>query len=73
MSRRVVKITIGPKGEILVNNAGNADEARILKELSELAQLLSGDPLAVKIEKHVHSHGTAHEHTHEHTEVGAGG
>ena len=67
MSKRQIKVTIEPDGNIKFNNAGNADEARILKELSELAEILSGNPKAVEVEKHVHSHATAHDHTHQHT------
>jgi hypothetical protein len=64
MPKRQIKVQILPDGQIKFDNAGNPDEQRILKELAELAQLLAGDPEAVKIEKHVHTHATAHTHTH---------
>jgi hypothetical protein len=62
MAKRQIKIKILPDGQIKIDNAGNPDEQRILKELEELAQVLNGDPKAVTIEKHVHTHATAHTH-----------
>lgn len=60
--KRQVKITINPDGAIQINNAGNPDEQRILKELEELAKILTGESQGFKIEKHVHTHATAHAH-----------
>ena len=60
--KRQIKVKIEDNGEVKFDNSGNSDEKRILAELAELAKELSGDPKAVKIEKHVHSHGTAHSH-----------
>ena len=68
--KRQVKITINPDGTIRINNAGNPDEQRILKELEELAAVLSGNPKSFEVEKHVHTHATAHTHTHTHTGSG---
>lgn len=65
IKKREIKVKIGKDGTINFDNSVNPDEARILKELAELAQLLSGDPKAVKIEKHVHIHGSGHAHSHE--------
>lgn len=70
IQKREIRITITDDGEIKLDNAGNPDEQRILKELAELAQILSGDPAGVKIEKHVHAHG-GHTIVHDHSEVGA--
>jgi hypothetical protein len=64
--KRQIKVKIATDGTINFDNSTNPDEARILKELAELAQMLSGDPKAVKIEKHVHTHANGHTHTHEH-------
>lgn len=68
IKKREIRVKIMPDGEIKFDNAGNPDEQRILKELAELAELLTGNPQAVRIEKHVHTHATAH--THDHTHVG---
>lgn len=65
MAKRQIKVQILPDGEMKINNAGNPDEKRILDELAELAQLLSGDKKAFEVEKHVHTHG-GHAHTHQH-------
>lgn len=62
MQKRVIKVKISDDGTINFDNSQNLDEARILKELAELAAMLSGDSQAVKIEKHVHQHGHAHSH-----------
>lgn len=67
--KRQIKVKISADGTISFDNSINSDEQQILKELAELAQLLSGDPKAVKIEKHVHQHGHAHGHTHEENHV----
>lgn len=69
MQKRVIKVKIGKDGTINFDNSQNPDEARILKELEELAKLLSGDPKAVKIEKHVHAHGHGNAHSHDHVHV----
>ncbi|MBI5954385.1 MAG: hypothetical protein HY865_22235 [Chloroflexi bacterium] len=61
-TKRQIKVQILLNGEIKFDNSQNPDEARILKELAELAAMLSGDPQAVKIEKHVHQHGHVHSH-----------
>ena len=63
MAKRQIKVEILPDGTIKFDNAGNPDEKRIMKELQELAQLLSGDPQKLVIEKHVHTHATTHTHT----------
>ena len=62
MTKRTVKVKIEKDGTFRINNAGNSDEARILRELSELAAILSGDKAAFEIEAHVHTHATAHTH-----------
>jgi len=59
---RKIKVKINPDGSIQFNNAGNPDENRILKELSELAEMLNGQPEGFKIEAHTHNHLTAHTH-----------
>lgn len=59
---RKIKVTVSESGEIRFNNEGNPDEKRILRELSELAQMLTGDPRGFKVEAHVHTHLTAHTH-----------
>lgn len=67
MAKKQIKFEIMTDGMIKFDNTGNpGDEAAILKELAELAEYLSGDPKAVKIEKHVHkhAHGVTHEHQH---------
>lgn len=69
MQKRVIKVKIAKDGTVNFDNAGNPDEQRILKELAELAKLLSGDEKAVKIEKHVHTHGHNHTHSHESGEI----
>ncbi|MBK8467723.1 MAG: hypothetical protein IPL32_18065 [Chloracidobacterium sp.] len=69
MKKREIKVTIEADGTIKFDNSVNPDEQRILKELEELAKLLSGDPKAVKIEKHVHQHGHGHAHSHDHVHV----
>jgi len=63
--KRQIKITISETGEMSIDNAGNPDEAKILDELGELAQLLNGDKGGFKVEKHVHTRG-GHSHTHVH-------
>ncbi len=68
--KRQIKVKISADGTISFDNSINSDEQKILKELAELAQLLNGDPQAVKIEKHVHQHGHAHGHAHDHIHVG---
>lgn len=60
MQTRTIKVNISADGTINFDNAGNPDEQRILKELAELAKLLSGDEKAVKIERHVHIHDHNH-------------
>lgn len=60
---RKIKVQVLEDGTIKFDNAGNPDEKRILSELGELAQLLTGDPAGFKIEAHVHNHLTAHVHT----------
>lgn len=62
IQKREIRVTIKDDGEIKFDNDGNPDEQRILKELAELAKLLSGDEKAVKIERHVHTHGHGHTH-----------
>jgi hypothetical protein len=64
MGKRVIKATINPDGTVQINNAGNPDVERILRELGDLAKVLTGDSKGFEIEKHVHTHATAHEHTH---------
>lgn len=67
MAKRQIIVTIDPEtAEIRVNNAGNPDEALILKELADLSKVLNGDKAGFKIEEHVHTHG-GHAHTHIHT------
>lgn len=61
--KRTITVTILEDGTIKINNAGNPDEKRILKELAELAKVLTGDEKNLEIEKHVHTHATAHTHT----------
>ncbi len=63
MAKRIIKIKIAADGTFDVNNAGNPDEARILKELEELAKLANGSGTGFKVEQHVHTHATAHAHT----------
>ncbi len=70
--KRTIKVKILPDGTFDVNNAGNPDEARILKELAELAEMANGNKAGFKIEQHVHSHGTAHTHYHDHQHTGSG-
>ena len=70
MQKRVIKVKISADGTINFDNSQNPDESRILQELAELAAMLSGDPQAVKIEKHVHQHGHGHAHSHDHVHVG---
>ncbi len=65
--KRTIKVTINSQGEMSINNAGNPDEARILKELEELAQLANGSKTGYKVEQHTHSHATAHDHDHVHS------
>lgn len=65
MAKRQIKITITPQGQLKIDNAGNPDEKRILDELAELAELLTGDKKGFQVEQHVHSHG-GHNHTHQH-------
>lgn len=67
--KRQVKITFNPDGTIQINNAGNPDEKRILSELAELAEVLTGKRDGFEVEQHVHSHG--HTHTQDHTHAGA--
>ncbi len=67
MAKRQIKITISPTGDIQVDNAGNPDEQRILDELSELAEFLTGDPEGFQVEQHVHTHGHEHAVDHQHT------
>lgn len=66
MQTRTIKVKIGADGTINFDNSQNPDADRIMKELRELAELLSGDPQAVKIEKHVHQHGHVHGHARDH-------
>ncbi len=70
MGTRIIRVKISQTGEFDVNNAGNPDEARILKELELLAELANGSRTGYKIEQHVHTHATAHTHDHEHTGTG---
>ena len=67
MAKRTIKVKIDQQGNFDINNAGNPDEARILKELELLAELANGNAAGYKIEKHVHTHATAHTHEHQHT------
>jgi hypothetical protein len=60
MAKRQIKVQILPGGQVSFNNAGNPDEKRILAELAELAQLISGDAGAFKVEKHEHTLGHSH-------------
>ncbi len=69
-TKRTIKIKINSLGEMSVNNAGNPDEARILKELAELAELANGSKTGFKVEQHVHTHDTAHTHDHDHIHAG---
>ena len=69
-AKRQIKVKIAADGTINFDNSQNPDEARILKELAEIADMVSGDPQAVKIEKHVHQHGHGHAHSHDHVHVG---
>ena len=62
--KRTVTVTILPDGTIKINNQGNPDEKLILKELGELAKVLTGSDKNFEVEKHVHTHATAHAHTH---------
>lgn len=64
--KRQIKVQILPTGEIKFDNAGNPDEKRILAELGELAELLTGNQAGFEIEQHVHTHATAHTHEHQH-------
>jgi hypothetical protein len=59
---RKIKVQVAENGEIKFDNAGNPDEKRILRELGELAQLLTGDAGGFAVEAHVHTHLTAHVH-----------
>lgn len=65
MAKRQIRVTILPTGEMKIDNTGNPDEQRILAELGELAELLTGDKKGLEVEQHVHSHG-GHNHTHQH-------
>jgi len=65
MQKRVIKVKIAKDGIVNFDNSLNPDEQRILKELAELAKLLSGDEKGVNIEKHVHIHGHGHTHSHD--------
>jgi len=60
MAKRTIKVQVLPGGEVKINNAGNPDEKRIIAELAELAEMLSGDPKGFKVEQHVHTHGHSH-------------
>lgn len=68
--KRQIKVKILPTGELKIDNSGNPDEERIKSELADLAQVLTGNGLNFKIEKHVHTHLTAHTHTHTHNHAG---
>ena len=72
MAKRQIKVQILPTGELKFDNSTNPDEKRILDELGELAELLTGEKTRFKVEQHVHKHGHGHEHTHDHQHVGGG-
>ena len=50
-TKRTIKVKINKLGEMAVDNTGNPDEARILKELAELAELANGSKTGFKVEK----------------------
>ncbi len=62
MAKRQFKVEILEDGTLKIDNAGNPDEKRIIREIEELALLLTGDPKKYVIEKHVHTHANAHTH-----------
>ncbi len=62
MVKRIIKVKIARDGSMSINNAGNPDEARILKELEFLSELANGNAAGYKIEKHTHTHATGHTH-----------
>lgn len=66
-TKRKIIVKISPDGQLSFDNSKNPDAKRIMDELSELAELLTGDPQAFTIEKHVHTAG--HAHTHEDGQV----
>ena len=61
--KRQIKIEILPDGTLKIDNAGNPNSDRIIKEIEKLALMLTGDPKNYVIEQHVHTHATAHSHT----------
>lgn len=67
MAKRQIRVTITDEGEIKIDNAGNPDEQKILAELAELAEFVTGDKAGFKVEKHTHG---AHSHTHEVQHIG---
>lgn len=69
MEKRQIIVEIDDEGNIVVNNSANPNEQQILKELSELSELLNGDKAGFKVEKHTHTHG-GHAHVHVHTNTG---
>lgn len=69
MAKRQIIVEVDDDGNIVVNNSANPDERLILKELSELSELLNGDKAGFKVEEHVHKHG-GHAHVHVHTNTG---
>lgn len=69
MAKRQIIVEVDDEGNIVVNNSANPDERLILKELSELSELLNGDKAGFKVEEHVHTRG-GHAHVHIHTNTG---
>lgn len=69
MEKRQIIVEIDDEGNIVVNNSANPNEQQILKELSELSEILNGDKAGFKVEKHTHTHG-GHAHVHVHTNTG---
>jgi len=58
-------VTIQEDGSVKIDASqmpGTSEE--ILAELGDLAEMLSGDPASLVVEKHVHSHGHTHTDTH---------
>lgn len=62
MATRKIKVTVSKDGTLKFDNAGNSDETRILRELGELAELLTGNKQGFEIEAHTHSHLVNHTH-----------
>lgn len=56
-------VTIMPNGTVKTDATKMiGSESEILKELSDLTQIIGGE---LEIEKHVHTHKSGHSHTHE--------